>query len=93
MKLSQNFPFALPSFQTVPHQKQPYWKLVSTEQNQTLCESCIIICPLQQNYHDLWILLILIPECDLLAQDTECPHGSYWDEPKQLQGIREALTS
>lgn len=36
---------------------------------------------------ELWILLIPIPECEVFAQCTECPHGSYWDEPKQLSGI------
>lgn len=36
---------------------------------------------------ELWILLIPIPECEVFAQCTECPHGSSWDEPKQLSGI------
>lgn len=35
---------------------------------------------------ELWILLIPIPECEVFAQGTECPHGSYWDEPKELPG-------
>lgn len=69
------------------HQEPPSWKPLSTKQKRAV-HVLHNKCPLQQNHHDLWILLICIPKCDLLAQDSECPDGGQWDEPRRPPGIQ-----
>lgn len=58
------FPLAL---QTVPHEKQPSWKSVSTEQNQAMHESCIVSV---LHSRTTVIPLIPVPECAVFVQNT-----------------------